>query len=324
MNNFFEIASDELTQDSFICWLLSNIDDKDLGNISKKFLSFLCDEKFGESKVKITKITRQFKHIDIIVDYFVDDDPRLLIIEDKTNSTMHGTQLTDYINEVEGWDSKETKKRIVHFVYYKTGYVENWEKNELKKIRLIDIKEIYDFFSNLESSSEIFNQYKNNIVKMYKDRNEDSDRPLDSWTFDNWRYYFDKFLKDKYESKINWRLVTYHGKYLSALIYFKDSDKYEHTTCLEIIFRKENTINATIHPVATRTETNSWKRDKNESICKTIDDAKLNESFKHYSRNQTVAASERKINPSNLQEAENMFCKWIDDYLADFERFNTK
>ena len=58
MTNFFEIASDELTQDSFICWLLSNSEDKEIGNISKSFLDFLCGDHFDYNKVKITKINK--------------------------------------------------------------------------------------------------------------------------------------------------------------------------------------------------------------------------------------------------------------------------
>lgn len=322
MTNFFEIASDELTQDSFICWLLSNSEDKEIGNISKSFLDFLCGDHFDYSKVKITKITRQFKHIDIIVDYLVDGEPRLLIIEDKTNSSMHDDQLNNYYKEVSSWDKGKAKKRIVHYAYYKTGVVDEWEKKQLNHFKLFSLNEIYEFFENLETKSQIINDYKNYIVKMYKDRNEVSNSSLDLWTFDNWRTYFSKLVKDKYDKKVTCQLITYYGKYLSALIYFKDNSKFKHTTCLEIFFRKENTINATIHPVVIDGKPDAWKRDRNKAICDIIDSAELNKSFKHYSGNQTVATSRDKIKESEIEKVEDKLCEWINDYLSEFKKFN--
>lgn len=324
MTNFFEIASDELTQDSFICWLLSNSEDKEIGNISKSFLDFLCGEHFDYNKVKITKITRQFKHIDIIIDYLVDDEPRLLIIEDKTNSSMHDDQLNNYYKEVSSWDKGKAKKRIVHYVYYKTGIVDEQEEKQLNHFKLFSLNEIYEFFENLETKSQIINDYKNYIVKMYKDRNEVSKESLDLWSFDNWSTYFKELIDKKYANKLTYRLVTYYGKYLSALIYFKDNSKFKHTTCLEIFFRKEQIINATVHPVVNDGKSDSWKRHRNEPICNVIDSAELKGSFKHYAGKQTVATSRTKIKDTELKKVEEKLCEWIDDYLSEFFKFNIK
>src|SRR4051794_18176618 len=100
--NLFDFATSELSQDAFLCWLLSWARDElcavdpALHGTGTAFLSSLLalhgiDMPAG---VKSLEIRRQHKDIDILV--LVNDDI-VLAIEDKIDTSEHSDQLRRYL-----------------------------------------------------------------------------------------------------------------------------------------------------------------------------------------------------------------------------------
>lgn len=99
-NNIFNFATNELSQDAFICWCLNWInmpvrDDNESGRqFGARFLSRLLNEAYDVSKVNQVYIFRQLLNIDVLV--LVPALQVALIIEDKTSSQEHGNQINRY------------------------------------------------------------------------------------------------------------------------------------------------------------------------------------------------------------------------------------
>lgn len=99
-NNIFNFATNELSQDAFICWCLNWInmpvrDDNASGcQFGARFLSRLLNEAYDVSGVNQIYIFRQLLNIDVLV--LVPELQVALIIEDKTSSQEHGNQINRY------------------------------------------------------------------------------------------------------------------------------------------------------------------------------------------------------------------------------------
>ena len=99
-NNIFSFATNELSQDAFICWCLNWInmpvrDDNASGRqFGARFLSRLLNGGYDVSGVNQIYIFRQLLNIDVLV--LVPELQVALIIEDKTASQEHGNQINRY------------------------------------------------------------------------------------------------------------------------------------------------------------------------------------------------------------------------------------
>ena len=99
-NNIFNFATNELSQDAFICWCLNWInmsvrDDNESGRqFGARFLSRLLNGGYDVSGVNQIYIFRQLLNIDVLV--LVPELQVALIIEDKTSSQEHGNQINRY------------------------------------------------------------------------------------------------------------------------------------------------------------------------------------------------------------------------------------
>ena len=131
--NLFEIATSELSQDSFITWLLnwadeSNKNDVYLNETAEQFItSILSIAQITEiPEVKKVEAGRQWANIDIWVDV---NEKYFIVIEDKKDSCEHGEQLVKYRNIV---DKHYKNSREIILIYLKTG---NESQNSLDKIK---------------------------------------------------------------------------------------------------------------------------------------------------------------------------------------------
>lgn len=120
--NIFKYATKELSQDAFLCWLLSLADKKyansetlGLHQLAANLIRSLYDNptfQFSEVKVK-----KQKQRIDIWVEI---DQKHLLIIEDKTNSNAGIDQLITYKKTAADFCKKNNFESL-KCIYLKTG-----------------------------------------------------------------------------------------------------------------------------------------------------------------------------------------------------------
>lgn len=101
MENLFDYAPKELTQDGFIQWVCANYREPELKKLVKDFILFLTDGKvdIDDPEFRFLNTWSQVNHMDLGCDFFYAESDRYsrhyLVIEDKTTSWEHN-QLKTY------------------------------------------------------------------------------------------------------------------------------------------------------------------------------------------------------------------------------------
>lgn len=176
MNNIFDYATGELSQDAFICWLVNwfNDDTKPrLKELSKRLIhSLIDDEKYV---IKTVDIIRQFSRkvdekavkIDVLV---IVNNTVAIIIEDKTFTSEHDDQIDRYKSGLDSLVLKEGKLQMddgkqfaiqsIKTVYWKTGYVYDGDiiAGEKADKRMYS-DELLRLLSEYKGESEILDSY---------------------------------------------------------------------------------------------------------------------------------------------------------------------
>lgn len=134
VGNIFDYAKKELSQDAVITCIL-NEKDNNAEDFIRSMLGEDCPKKFT-----IEEVQNQVSKIDVLVTIKVPDENgehcEAIIIEDKTNTFLHGNQLEEYINKVEAKKiQKKPKYKKIYFVLFKTGDYYFWEKDKYGKLQ---------------------------------------------------------------------------------------------------------------------------------------------------------------------------------------------
>lgn len=201
-NNLFNYATSELSQDAFLCWLLSYAqekkysgDDAKLKKCAQSLIKvFLLGQKgiFEKDLIKedliVEKIEKQWKYIDVLVTL---ESDKKIIIEDKTYTTDHDNQLQRYIKDV------ETQGKKVYGVYYKTGFCcETIEDDMYKGYYFFGLNKIKEFFEKYDDiDNAIFNNYRDFIMEYHKERNNFIGLPVSKWTPTMIQGFYDNLVK---------------------------------------------------------------------------------------------------------------------------------
>ena len=155
-NNLFNYATSELSQDAFICFLLSFAmkefahKDKALTSCAKELLGKML-ETDNTNDLFVTDIRRQYKNIDVLVTV---NNSTYIIIEDKTFGRQRGKQLNRY-KEALLKANKDIKEDNVHCVYYKILEQDRPEPDVVN----IDREYLLNLFSKHHSNNSIYKHY---------------------------------------------------------------------------------------------------------------------------------------------------------------------
>lgn len=121
-NNLFYYASSELSQDAFICYLMSFAledarDDPVLRECALSVLTAMVPELEGKAP-RLTEVKHQENYIDVLLTAVCKGRTYKIIVEDKTYTSEHSNQLVRYLEETRGmYPDCEPRG-----VYYKTGF----------------------------------------------------------------------------------------------------------------------------------------------------------------------------------------------------------
>lgn len=136
-HNIFNYATSELSQDAFICWLVSwvNGTNRELKALALDFIKTLLEMHAIEfpnvENLEKVEIQKQYLNIDVLLRlYFRNDRIVQIIIEDKTNTSFHDNQLRVYMDRIE---NKKIENIQTIGIYYKTGFVFDDEKSDVEK-----------------------------------------------------------------------------------------------------------------------------------------------------------------------------------------------
>lgn len=138
--NIFNYAKKELSQDAVITCILNERDD-DAKDFIRSMLGKDCPKEF-----EIVQVENQYCKIDVLVTIKVtvpgeDKHYEAIIIEDKTNTFLHGEQLKKYIDKVKEKKYQEKKGggkkeyKTIYFVLFKTGDYYFWERDVYNELQ---------------------------------------------------------------------------------------------------------------------------------------------------------------------------------------------
>ena len=211
INNLFSYATSELSQDAFICWLLSHAREegwdfcKEIRECAIDFMKVILSSKGFEWKqsTRITDIKKQYKNIDVLVEV----GEIKVIIEDKTFTDTHNNQINRYKNYLIEKDEIDEKNIIC--VYYKIEeqpYPEPYVDIEFTR------KDMLNIFSRYKNSikSSIFVDYLEYLEWIDEEVNLYTKLNIDAW-WKNGRAYigFFKHLQETLlkEESVGWGYV---------------------------------------------------------------------------------------------------------------------
>lgn len=203
--NIFKIATSELTQDSFLVWLIQWADpscmsaNENLNVCATAFIRMLL-QLFGvPDNYRINKVVagRQWENIDVWAEI---NDEYLLIIEDKIYSGEHSDQLIRYRRFAEEWCAANGFSLIP--VYLKTG---NESRDSFRKLesrsgfKVLSRKTLLQWLSQHQQvSSDIFSDFRDHLLELEESCNSFSSLSLKDWHSDSWVGFY-QYLEQEIE-----------------------------------------------------------------------------------------------------------------------------
>ena len=189
--NIFSFATSELSQDAMLSWLIQwsdpkyRIDDKHLYEVACSFVRLLI----GQYDYAINKIRvgRQWQNIDIWVEI---NDNAILIIEDKTNTSIHDSQLERYRDIVE--NEYRGKRNRLFFVYVKTGNepLSTLKEIEGKGYRAISRIDIIDCLDKYCGNNYLLKNYVSHLKEIEAATQSYNELPVSEWDWYAWQGFY--------------------------------------------------------------------------------------------------------------------------------------
>lgn len=202
-NNLFRYATSELSQDAFICWLLSYAikdcdKDEALTNCAKEFIRFFIPELKNESIYLSEPPCRQYKSIDVLITV---NDKYKVIIEDKTFTSDHDNQLLRYIETV----TKDFPNHKVIGIYYKTGFQSDLSNVRNANYSICDREKILAVLSKYirETSNDIFKDYYDYINDFEQKVQKFKTLPIKEWSWEQINGFYDYCQRNSLDSSLN-------------------------------------------------------------------------------------------------------------------------
>ena len=216
--NLFKFATSELSQDAFICWLLSWADQdyqtgsdkhKALNKIAISVLALFFNKAGKSLPSSIDKIVvkRQVSNIDVLC---IINDTYCVLIEDKVGSIQHSDQLVRYkqfmLNE---HTQAFTEDKIIP-IYLQTHDQSHYKavlKDGFYPVIRRDLLDIFDSEKNAASKeSDIYSDYHNYLQSIEKAVQSFKSKPVKEWQKRAWIGFF-QYLQS-YIGEGNWKYVA--------------------------------------------------------------------------------------------------------------------
>ena len=206
--NIFDYATRELSQDAFICYLLSFGQEQYKKDFPKEYsVAHKFLEKCGISgKEEILSVERQVEHIDVLIV----TTSYILIIEDKTYTNEHDDQIIRYVKNVRSNDKKFAADKKIKVCYFKTGdyvqgYVPSAEQTILTQEDCCSLKrdDMLELLENTYTDNLIFENFYRRLYSVKERINACDDANIMTWNTEKWFDYLYKTLQG-HKFNIGW------------------------------------------------------------------------------------------------------------------------
>lgn len=207
--NIFNYATNELSQDAFLLWLLqwanseySNFTERHNASkaIVEKILSKM-DSTYTKPIEKV-KVYKQWEKIDVS---FTVNDEIYVIIEDKTNSHQHSNQLTRYKETAKKWCDDNNYELLC--IYYKSGNenIKSIKDVEGAGFKVLSRAEMIAVLSIYSPQSDFYNDYYEYLSDIESETNSFRVKNWPQWGARAWEGFY-LFLQSKFDG--DWHYVA--------------------------------------------------------------------------------------------------------------------
>jgi hypothetical protein len=143
-------APKELSTDAFLAWFFKEMEvNPVIADYRSQVFHALGLTTEGEIPDEI-KPKLQSGNVDLLLHFKVNNTPRRILFENKTSSTFHSDQLNRYRERFPNCDK---------YIYFKIGYVDTWERQNLQGYQLISARDFHQAISFLAPYHQIIDQY---------------------------------------------------------------------------------------------------------------------------------------------------------------------
>lgn len=216
--NLFKFATSELSQDAFICWLLSWADQdyqagdakhKALNKIATSVLALFFNKASKPLPSSIAKIVvkRQVSNIDVLC---IINDTYCVLIEDKVGSTQHSDQLVRYKQFMLNGHAQTFTEDKVIAIYLQTHDQSNYKavlKDGFYPVTRKDLLNIFDSEQNaVLKDSDIYTDYHNYLQSIEEAVQSFKSKPVKEWKKWAWIGFFQHV--QSYLGEGNWGYVA--------------------------------------------------------------------------------------------------------------------
>lgn len=206
--NLFDYATSELSQDAFLCWLMSWSQeshrslDKPLHDAAVDFVSMIFNvHDYPVPKIEKIDITRQFKELDILT---IVNGTYAILIEDKTYTKNHSNQLNRYREAV----VKAHPNKVQLPIYYKIADQSNYISVDEAGYFPFTRKRMLQILKRGRDngvSHPIFLDYLAHLEKLNSKINAYKSKPVVDWDGFAWQGFYMELQK---HIKGNWDYVS--------------------------------------------------------------------------------------------------------------------
>ena len=216
--NLFKFATSELSQDAFICWLLSWADqDYQTGSDMHRALNRLATsvlalffKKAGKSlpsRIDKVVVKRQVSNIDVLC---IVNDTYCVLIEDKVGSLQHSDQLVRYKQfMLNGHAQTFTEDKIIP-IYLQTHDQSNYKAVLKDGFYPVTRQDLLDLFNSEQNAalqeSDIYSDYHNHLQSIEEAVQSFKSKPVNEWKKRAWIGFF-QYLQS-YLGEGNWGYVA--------------------------------------------------------------------------------------------------------------------
>ena len=225
--NIFDFATSELSQDAVFAWIIKWADpkykdkDAEMFSVAQNFVRMLLGEK--DYAISSINVGRQWCNIDIWVEI---NDDTFLVIEDKTNTSIHDNQLERYKKIVE--EEYEGKRCKLYYAYVKTGNEPLSILHEINQIgyRTVSRVDIINCLEMYHGNNTIISSYLTNLKGIEEETQSFRNQSVENWDWYAWQGFYMEL--DQRLGLKSWEYVSNpNGGFLGAWWHFTEIDNGE-------------------------------------------------------------------------------------------------
>ena len=227
--NLFALATNELSQDAFIAWLLQwaapecQSENPELNEVAVAFVNRLISlQGTAPSQLARVKAGRQWANIDIWAEV---NDSHLIIIEDKIGSGQHSDQLARYRKTGEEWCEEHRCELVCIYLKTQSDSSLNLKRVTEQGFAVFSRLEFLDLLNAHEVTSDIYNDFRDRLRQIESRESRFVDNKIGNWTADDWKGLYQRIEQTR--GLVNWGYVPNpSGGFWNAVLNWYDFDGY--------------------------------------------------------------------------------------------------